>query len=201
MDWVTLASLVLATFIFAITPGPCTMAVLATSSTRGIVATLYFIVGGVLGDLVYLSVAIFSLGMLFGYVEPLIFYVKIIGGIYLIYLGYKCFRAKTQSGGNNYLGGGLRQFSAGFLVCISNPKVIIFYLSFLPLFVDLGSLNLATGIELMLVIGLTVTSALLLITFTGNQLRKLMSNPSSLRWLNRSSGVMLIGVGLVVMQS
>ena len=177
------------------------MAVLATSSTRGVVATLYFIVGGVLGDLVYLSLAIFSLGVLFGYVEPLIFYVKIIGGIYLIYLGYKCFRAKTQSVGGNYSGNGLRQFSAGLLVCISNPKVIIFYLSFLPLFVDLGSLNLATGIELMLVIGLTVTTALLLITFMGNQLRKLMSSESSLRWLNRCSGTMLIGVGLVVMQS
>ena len=201
MDGLTLVSLVLATFIFAITPGPCTMAVLATSSTRGVIAALYFIVGGVLGDLIYLSVAIFSLGVLFGYVEPLIFYVKIIGGVYLIYLGYRCFVAQVASATVDYPGSGIRQFSAGLLVCISNPKVIIFYLSFLPLFVDLGSLNLASGVELMLVIGLTVTSALLLITFMGNQLRKLMSSPHSLRWLNRCSGVMLIGVGLVVMQS
>ena len=201
MDGLTLVSLVLATFIFAITPGPCTMAVLATSSTRGVIAALYFIVGGVLGDLIYLSVAIFSLGVLFGYVEPLIFYVKIIGGVYLIYLGYRCFVAQVASATVNYPGSSIRQFSAGLLVCISNPKVIIFYLSFLPLFVDLGSLNLAAGVELMLVIGLTVTSALLLITFMGNQLRKLMSSPHSLRWLNRCSGVMLIGVGLVVMQS
>ena len=201
MDLFTAISLVLATFIFAITPGPCSMAVLAVSSTRGVGAAIYFICGGVLGDLLYLSVAIFSLGLLFSYMEPLMPYVKTIGGVYLIYLGYKCFVARAEDLRVDKTAGGFRQFCAGLLVCISNPKVVIFYLSFLPLFIDLSSLDLLSGIELMLIIGVTVSVALLLITLMGSQLRKFIDKPNSVRWLNRFSGSLLAGVGVVIMQS
>ena len=58
-------------FIFAVTPGPGTLALLSISTSRGLASAIFFSVGMTLGDLLYLTIVIFSLNALADLIKPL----------------------------------------------------------------------------------------------------------------------------------
>ena len=84
MDISQFIALFLIAFVFVITPGPGTLAVFAKSVSQGFMPAFYLSFGMVLGDLVYLSVVIFSLEMFSDLITPIMDYVRIFGGAYLI---------------------------------------------------------------------------------------------------------------------
>ena len=133
MDVATFFSLAVAAFIFGISPGPGTLAALSVSTTQGLRSGLVLGAGEAVGDVVYLSMAILSLGYLSEYLEPVMFIVRWIGAGYLIYLGISQFRLKKLefSAQRNESKNLLKQFFIGFLIGGTNPKVILFYLSFI----------------------------------------------------------------------
>ena len=81
MDLGTTLSLVIATFIFGISPGQGTLAALSVSTSQGLRSGLILGAGEALGDVVYLSFAILSLGYLSNFLEPIINIVRWIGEI------------------------------------------------------------------------------------------------------------------------
>jgi threonine/homoserine/homoserine lactone efflux protein len=88
-------------FIFSITPGPGTLALLSISTSRGFVSVMFFLVGMTLGDLSYLTIVIFSLNALASYIAPIVNIVQYFGASYLFYLGYSQCRASSINIGNN----------------------------------------------------------------------------------------------------
>ncbi|HIB30763.1 MAG TPA: LysE family translocator, partial [Candidatus Thioglobus sp.] len=82
MDLLTLLSLAFATFVYAISPGPGLFAVLATSTRYGPVAALWLSAGHVIGDILYVSIAMFALSILAQTIEQSMIYVKFFGAAY-----------------------------------------------------------------------------------------------------------------------
>ncbi len=195
-------SLVLASFIFAASPGPGNLALLATSTKFGTRAGLFMALGEVLGDLMYLGVAILSLGMLADYLAPAMHWVKIAGACYIIYIGFKQFTSKDAHEVRAVEAkSAVRHVLTGFLVCGTNPKVIVFYLSFLPLFIDLEHLTVMTGLETAATVGLTVFAALAMVSLMGGQLARAIKRPSVQRIMNKVTGGIMMGVGVSVARS
>ena len=199
MDLFTLLSLTFATFVYAISPGPGLFAVLAISTRYGPIPAVWLSLGHTIGDIIYVALAMLALNVLSDVISNSMLYVKILGASYLIYIGYQQWRSKgisfEQSSQKNST---LKLLMAGFVVGVTNPKTIIFYLSFLPIFIDLNNLTVVTEIEVISVIGFTVFFVLSLANIMGIKLRKHIENPIIIKRVNELTGITMILVGCFV---
>ena len=199
MDWLTLLSLTFATFVYAISPGPGLFAVLAISTRYGAMPAMWLSYGHTVGDIIYVTVAMLALSALAVIISNSMLYVKIFGASYLIYIGYQQWRSKGVSfEQSNKKESILKLLLAGFIVGVTNPKTIIFYLSFLPIFVDLNNLTIATEVQIIGVIGFTVFFVLSLANLLGLKLRRHIENPSVIKRVNEVTGITMIFVGIFV---
>jgi len=203
VDFTTLISLSIATFIFGISPGPGTLAALSISTTRGLRSGLILSAGEAVGDITYLTLAILSLGYLAQILEPAMIVVRWLGAGYLIYLGISQFRLASLNINSNTLSSKnlIRLFFMGFLIGGTNPKVILFYLSFIPLFIDLSNIDLTTGLQIASTIYVSVFASLVVVCIAGNQIKSWINKPRSIKILNRITGTMMIFVGLLLVVS
>ncbi len=137
MDLLTLLSLMIATFVYAISPGPGLFAVLAISTRFGPIPAIWVSIGHTVGDIIYVALAMLALNALAEVINESMLYVKILGASYLIFIGYQQFRSKGISfEPSSKKSSVIKLLIAGFVVGVTNPKTIIFYLSFLPIFID-----------------------------------------------------------------
>ena len=199
MDVVTLMSLIVATFVYAISPGPGLFAGLAVSTRFGPIPAVWLSLGHTIGDIIYVSLAMLALNALAEVINNSMLYVKILGASYLIFIGYQQFRSRgvsfEQSTKKSSI---LKLLIAGFIVGVTNPKTIIFYLSFLPIFVDLNNLTITIEFQVLLAIGSTVFFVLSLANILGIRLRRHIENPGTIKRVNQVTGVTMIFVGIFV---
>lgn len=199
MELLTLLSLMFATFVYAISPGPGIFAVLATSTRYGPIAALWLSIGHVIGDILYVSIAMFALTFLAQTIEQSMTYVKIFGAAYLLYIGFQQYRSMgvsfTEDKSQKSFG---HLLISGFIVGGTNPKTIIYYLSFLPIFIDLNNLTLMTEVQVLLVIGITVLFVLSLANILGLRLRKSIKDPGVIQKVNKITGITMMLVGVFV---
>ena len=199
MDLLTLLSLMIATFVYAISPGPGLFAVLAISTRFGPIPAIWVSIGHTVGDIIYVALAMLALNALAELIHESMLYVKILGASYLIFIGYQQFRSKGISfEPSSKKSSVIKLLIAGFVVGVTNPKTIIFYLSFLPIFIDLNNLTLNTEVQVIVAIGLTVFFVLSLANILGVRLRSYIENPDSIRRINQVTGVTMILVGVFV---
>ncbi len=199
MDWLTLLSLTIATFVYAISPGPGLFAVLSISTRYGAIPAVWLSIGHTVGDIIYVAVAMLALNALAELISHSMLYVKIFGASYLVYIGYQQWRSKGVSFEQSIEKGSIpKLFIAGFVVGVTNPKTIIFYLSFLPIFIDLDNLTFATEIKVIGVVGITVFFVLSLANILGIRLRRHIENPKVIKRVNEVTGVTMILVGFFV---
>ena len=199
MDWLTLLSLTIATFVYAISPGPGLFAVLAISTRYGAMPAMWLSFGHTVGDIIYVTVAMLALSALAEIISNSLLYVKILGASYLIYIGYQQWRSTGVSfEQSNKKASILKLLLAGFIVGVTNPKTIIFYLSFLPIFVDLNNVTITTEVQVISVIGFTVFFVLSLANVLGLKLRRHIENPAVIKRVNEVTGVTMILVGIFV---
>ena len=201
MDLLTLLSLMIATFVYAISPGPGLFAVLAISTRFGPIPAIWVSIGHTVGDIIYVALAMLALNALAEVINESMLYVKILGASYLIFIGYQQFRSKGISfEPSSKKSSVIKLLIAGFVVGVTNPKTIIFYLSFLPIFIDLNNLTLNTEVQVIVAIGLTVFFVLSLANILGVRLRRYIENPDSIRRINQVTGVTMILDGASVAQ-
>ena len=199
MDFLTLLSLMIATFVYAISPGPGLFAVLAISTRFGPIPAIWVSIGHTVGDIIYVALAMLALNALADLINESMLYVKILGASYLIFIGCQQFRSKGISfEPSSKKSSVIKLLIAGFVVGVTNPKTIIFYLSFLPIFIDLNNLTLNTEVQVIVAIGLTVFFVLSLANILGVRLRSYIENPDSIRRINQVTGVTMILVGVFV---
>ena len=199
MDILTLLSLALATFVYAISPGPGIFAVLATATRFGAAPALWLSIGHTITDMLYVSIAIFALGVLAQLIDQSMLYIKIFGAMYLLYIGYMQFRAK----GVNFENSADKQsviklFIAGVVVGGTNPKTMIYYLSFLPLFINLENIDSSTSVAVIIVVGITVLFSLSIANIVGLKLRQHIENPKVIKRVNEITGITMMLVGVFV---
>ena len=197
IDYVALA---VASFIFAITPGPGILAVLAISINRGSAHGVAMSVGEVCADMVYLLLAMVSLASLSASLTDFLYYVRIIGAGYIGWMGIRQMTAPPARAGQVPVttGGVIGAFATGVMISITNPKVILFYLLFLPVFIDISAMTVASGATVMVVMFISVLAGPLLVVVVGRRARDIATGEVSGRWLNRITGMMLIGVAVAM---
>ncbi|WP_028022027.1 LysE family translocator [Enterovibrio calviensis] len=190
----------LAIFIFVLTPGPGIFAILARAMVKGARGCTALAAGMVVSDLVYLTLACFGLATIAENYSELFTVIRLAGAAYLIYLGYKMFRALPQlatvSGSTEETRKGhVSAFVQGFLISASNPKVILFYIAFLPTFMDLTVLSMADVVLANVLAAIALMSGAMLVAFGAAKAAKLLKTEKAVRRMNRGAGSIMIGAG------
>jgi len=134
----------IAIIIFSITPGPGVFALLARAMTQGAWSCFSLSLGMAVSDIIYLILACLGLAVIAEHWGIFFTLIRIVGALYLIYLGWKMWHDRShllKDSKNSIKRSELMSFVQGFLISASNPKVILFYIAFLPTFMDLTILT------------------------------------------------------------
>jgi len=189
----------IAIFIFGITPGAGIFALLARAMSSGASSCLPLALGMTISDIIYLILATFGLAAIAENYATLFIAIRYIGASYLIYLGWKMWTAEVdtefETKGKKPISW-ISGFIQGFLISASNPKVILFYIAFLPTFIDLSML---TSADILLVSVLTFFAlmiGLMLVSIGASSVRRYLKSEKSIRCLNRIAGSIMVGAGL-----
>ncbi len=186
-------------FIFAITPGPGVFALLARSLASGVKPCIGLAFGMAVSDVIYLILACFGLAVIAEQWAGLFMTIRFAGALYLFYLGWKMWNASSelslQNGAGDVTFTAAKGFFQGFLISASNPKVIFFYIAFLPTIMDLNSL---TPSDIALASAITLTGlmmGLMTVVVCASSARRFFTSPKAVKGLNRTSGGIMIGAG------
>lgn len=189
-----------AIFVFSITPGPGVFAIIGRSLQRGARQSLALCAGMAFSDVVYLVMACYGLAAIASQWETLFLVIRYCGAAYLLYLGWKMWTTPVAhdqfSPEKKTSKEGIASFLQGFLISSSNPKVILFYIAFLPSFIDVTSLH---GMDIVLAATLAFTALMLgltLIAVSASQARRYMKSERAMKSLNRTSGGIIAMAGL-----
>ena len=182
-------------------PGPVWVALTARALSGGFAAAWPLAVGVAIGDLIWPLAAILGLSWIeSAYGDFLSILRWVAAGIFLV-MGILLIRkpAATLATDSRMTRPGLwAGFSVGVAAVIGNPKAILFYMGALPGFFTLETLTPAdTGAIIALSALIPMVGNLGLALFL-DRARRLLSSPESVRRLNVTSGILLVGVGLVI---
>ncbi|CAN7144247.1 LysE family transporter [Variovorax sp. LjRoot84] len=188
---------VVAIIIFLAIPGPGNLAIITSTGKGGIRGGLAAALGLIAGDQMLMWAAVAGVAALLGAYPPAFKAVRWLGAAYLAWLGFKMLTAKP--GAAPVLNIRPQQyFRQALMITLLNPKAIVFYMAFFPLFVDPARHQ---GLTTFAVMALTIAAltfiycliATLLTHFLAERLR---ANPRISATLEKLAGVFLIAFGL-----
>ena len=188
---------VAAIIVFLMIPGPGNLALITSTSKGGIRGGLAATLGVILGDQVLMWTAVAGVAALLASYPVAFAAVQWVGAAYLAYLGFKMLLAKAGDAPilNIKPSHFLRQ---ALMITLLNPKAIVFYMAFFPLFVDpvhhQGLLTFA--VMALTIAALTFAYGLVATLLTHFLAERMRANPVVSRALNKLAGVFLIGFGV-----
>jgi threonine/homoserine/homoserine lactone efflux protein len=187
--------------ILAATPGPGVFASMATAIADGFKASLFLISGLVLGDMMFLLLALFGLSAVATMSNGIFLFIKVVGGIYLMYLGVQLCRAHQFRiyGGSKYKNNGFQTCISGFLVTLGNPKPILFYASVLPTIIDVHQVHSFDILIMLMLIAVVSVSVLGTYCYIASLSRKISMTEQLQKRLNWTGGIVLMIVGLYIL--
>ncbi|MER8710340.1 LysE family translocator [Mesorhizobium sp. M1088] len=192
------------TAIFAYIPGPAMLYAAAQTMARGRWSGLMAALGIHLGGYAHVFAAAVGLSVLFHSVPVLYMAVKLVGALYLIWLGVSLFRAKAQ--GDVVLPGiqpksARRAFFESVAVEVLNPKTAIFFMAFLPQFID-ASAAFPVWLQFVVlgtIVNLMFSSAdIVCVVLAGAVIARLRQSSRAQRLMRRAGGAVLVGLGVHV---
>lgn len=200
-EWSTFLVFIAAAFSISIMPGPSNFYVLARSLGQGSRAGVVSALGLATGSLLHVAAAALGISAVLAVSAWLFGAVKYAGACYLVYLGFKALRYSGGAHGDVRAAAPKRLrriFLEGVVVEVTNPKTVLFFLAFIPQFVDpaAGPVWLQT-----LVLGAVLTATALpcdlLVTFLGGRVvQATQKRPWLQRLQHRIMGTIFIGLGL-----
>ena len=198
MAFETWLAFLAASGVMLLIPGPTILLVIGQSLGGGRRAALPLVAGVALGDLTAMTLSLAGLGALLAASATLFTALKWAGAGYLVWLGVKLFRAPVEAAALPPVTA-RRAMRDAYVVTALNPKSIVFFVAFLPQFLDLTA---PVGPQMMIFeatfLPLAALNALgyaLLAAAARRTIRK----PAVQRAVNRTGGSILIGAGLVTM--
>ena len=157
----------------------------------------------------------FGLASLAQTMGDLFVWVRYAGAVYLIYLGFSVLfspqlavsssaasnlsEANQSSVNKSKLGRYSLDFFAGLLTTLSNPKAILFYLSFFPAFLDLSAVSMSDLVLILVITTLAVGGTMIAYAYLSIKARHLIADKNQGKWLSRVSCALLVGSGLFLM--
>ncbi len=197
----SLLTLAFATAVLGLSPGPAVFATIGKSLSQGVQAAYIFILGILTGDVMFALMAMMGLAAIASHYTIFFLILKLIGGGYLIYLGFTNLKhAKTRKIHDEFSDKGWKLYLSGFLLTSSNPKDLLFFIAFLPAFMDLENTSLVDMVIASIVIAVTFFVTLSVYALLADRMRKIFKHDKALTLINRISGVLLILVGIAVLR-
>jgi threonine/homoserine/homoserine lactone efflux protein len=188
-------------FAAVATPGPGVAALVARVLGHGLRGVAPFILGFVVGDLVWLSIAATGLSIVAHSFTAAFFVLKILGAIYLLYVAWGLARKKgalDPSAALREPPTGARAFLGALSLTLSNPKVIVFFLSIMPLAVDLSSLTPARFAALGAVSVLVLGATLFTYALAAHQTRNWMRSTRATSLARKTAAGIMAGVAVAI---
>jgi leucine efflux protein len=190
-------SFVAAIVLFLAIPGPGNLALITSTSKGGISGGLGATLGVIAGDQVLMWLAVAGVATVLAAYPAAFAAVQWLGAVYLAWLGWKMLSAKP--GDAPVLNIHPRHyFQQAVTITLLNPKAIVFYMAFFPLFVDprhhQGLLSFA--VMAATIAGLTFLYGLGMTLLTHHLAERMRANPRIGRGLEKLAGIFLIGFGV-----
>jgi len=205
MTFETILIFTVSLILLWIKPGPGQALKITRTLNDGFLAGFYIVLGVTTGCVLFFLVAALGTTMLTNFFNQASIFLKIIGGIYLIYLGYKGFRdirvgqwtgRLDKSEKNKFI----ENYSIGLFTNLANPLPIFYFLGIMPSLMPLSTLtvdDILTGVMIIITVGLVVDSLLLLLV---QQTKQALSDTKFVTKINfvTSTGFILIGLFLIL---
>ncbi|HOV18692.1 LysE family transporter [Ottowia sp.] len=188
---------VAALLLFLLLPGPGNLAIVSSTAQGGVRGGVAATLGIIVGDQILLWCAVAGVAALLQSYPGVFAGVQWLGATYLAWLGWHLLRAKPGAAPvltirpHHF-------FKQAFFITLLNPKAIVFYMAFFPLFVDpVRHQGLLTfGVMALTIAVLGFFYGLVASMLTQRLAQRLRASPRMTQWLNRVAGVFLIGFGL-----
>jgi len=203
-------SLFFAMVVLAITPGPGILIVMARTLSHGLTSGAITAIGVASGDFVWITMALMGLTALSGAMGEWFVAIKYLGAAYLIWLGISLLIKPKQKSAKSNDGSLFKKlgsfnlfnhgvsFLAGFLTTMANPKAMMFYVSFLPAFVDLSSISLIDSSVIYVCAGLAVGGVMFAYAVLAHKTRRKNIDRNKVSKVDILSAIVLIACGLYV---
>lgn len=190
-----------AAILLTLSPGPDNMMVLGIGMAKGRARGVAFGIGCALGCLSHTLLATIGVSALIAASPTAFTLLKVCGGLYLAWMGFNAIRSRGGAGASRADGvteSPRTLFLRGVLANAINPKVALFFLSFLPQFVvaQRGGANLQTALLGLVFTAQAVVLFGLLGFFSGSIGGWLARRPRAGMWLDRTAGAIFIALGV-----
>jgi threonine/homoserine/homoserine lactone efflux protein len=191
------SAFVIAFILLLLLPGPGNLALITSTSKGGIAGGLAATLGVIAGDQVLMWLAIAGVAALLSTYPTAFQAVQWLGAAYLVWLGVKLLLAKV--GDKPILN--IRPshyFQQAMMITLFNPKAIVFYMAFFPLFIDPAKHQgwVTYGVMSATIVTLTFLYGLIAVLLTHFMAERIRSNPLVTSVLQKLAGVFLIGFGV-----
>lgn len=199
----TLSSIVAlfsAMVVLASIPSVSVLAVSTRSATSGLIHGVFTTIGIVLGDIIFIIIAIWGLSFLAETMGSFFVLIKYLGGAYLIFLGIGLCRAKSKNVETDEVAKSSRlsSFLTGLSITLADQKATLFYLGFFPAFLDISEISyFDTGI-IIAIATVAVGGVKLGYAFIANRARLLISSKIR-KGMNIATGCVMIAVGVFLL--
>ena len=190
---------VLAATMILIIPGPTIILVISQAVSHGRQSVVPLVAGVLLGDFTAMSFSLLGMGAILTASATIFTLFKWVGALYLIYLGTKLWRSNLENGSipcRLQIRPVRSLFKSAYIVTALNPKSIVFFVAFLPQFIQPS----APPLTQLIVLGgtflfLATVNATLYAMFAGH-LREKIKKRNVRKWIDRCGGSTLIGAGI-----
>ncbi|MEO5794328.1 MAG: LysE family translocator [Rhodoferax sp.] len=185
-------------FVLGFAPGPDNIFVMMQSVTQGRKAGLVAMLGMCAGLAVHTLAVALGLAAIFAASATAFTVLKVVGAVYLAYLAWQAFRAPvgTLSAPVEQQPDLRRIFLRGWVMNLTNPKIVFFFLALLPQFVHADRGSIAT--QLCVLGAIFILSTLMtfgaIAYFSATVSTRLRSSPKAQLWLNRMAGTVFLGM-------
>ncbi len=198
LHWMTFLT---AALLLNLAPGPDIAFIVGQTLRGGRRAGFAAMVGIWIGAFGHVVMAAAGLSAILMASATLFSIIKWVGAAYLVWLGIQALRgagASLRLEGAEFLPSSTRLMRQGALVCLLNPKVAVFFLAFLPQFVEPGAGPEWAQMFLhgTLIVAMAMIIEPLMVLAADRLARRLRETPSIMRWLDRALGGILVALGL-----
>lgn len=200
MTIASMFSLFVALVVLAVIPGSGVFTVVARAMASGFLHGLVTVFGIVFGDYIFIVLSLYGLSALASTMGGFFTFVKYAGAMYLIWLGVKLLLAKYSSVEVKPVieFSFLSNFVAGLVTTLSNPKAILFYVSFFPAFINVQSVTIVEIWQLLLVATLAVGGVMAMYAYAASRASRIFKSSRAAKTLNVAAGTIMVGSGVLL---
>jgi threonine/homoserine/homoserine lactone efflux protein len=196
-----LAFFALVYFIFVITPGPGVAAMIARGLGTGLRGALPYALGFMLGDMAWFTIAATGLAALAHEFALAFMAVKYAGCGYLVYLAWKIWKSPPHVADiekTNVATAAWPSFMGALTLCLGNPKVIVFFVSIMPLVVDVTHVTIWLYLAMLAVMAPFAPLLTFGVLYLAKRARMVFQSAKALRRINRGSAGLMAGAAAVI---